>query len=205
MDSRWSIIGEPFREGNVTWVKCKCACGTIRDVRLYALKSKRPSKSCGCWRRENSRRMNRTHGQSDTRLYKIWSGMRKRCHNPAASNYHNYGGRGITVCSEWEDFQVFATWALDNDYRDTLTIERKNNNLGYLPSNCCFIPKGEQSNNRRVWGISKYQGVGFDKRWDKWYCYVGNGKTRKKLGAYKTELAAYRARNKYLKGIRHAT
>jgi hypothetical protein len=101
------------------------------------------------------------HGKSHERIYSTWSGMTARCQNPKDPAYKNYGGRGISVCSEWQDFEAFREWALQNGYQDDLTIERKDVNGNYCPENCCFIPKAEQSKNRRntfkitAWGETK--------------------------------------------------
>ena len=62
--------------------------------------------------------------------------------------YH--GAKGITICDEWlSNFEVFQEWALANGYKDNLTIERKDNLLGYCPNNCTWITIQEQAINRR--------------------------------------------------------
>lgn len=88
------------------------------------------------------------HNMNGTRLYNIWTGMKARCNNPNAGNYYKYGGRGITVCSEWQEFAPFMKWALANGYDDTLTLDRKDNNLGYSPENCRWVTNIEQQSNR---------------------------------------------------------
>jgi len=94
--------------------------------------------------------MHERHGMRDSRLYNIWSKMRNRCNNPNNERYEDYGGRGITVCKEWnETFIYFWNWALANGYSDTLTLERKDNNLGYNPKNCKWATYKEQNKNRR--------------------------------------------------------
>lgn len=86
---------------------------------------------------------------SQHRLYRIWQMMRQRCNNENAENYKYYGGRGITVCDEWEnDFSLFALWSFANGYNDNLTIDRIESNGNYEPNNCRWISKKEQMNNR---------------------------------------------------------
>lgn len=92
----------------------------------------------------------RKHGLCETRLYGIYQNMLKRCFNNRTSAYKDYGGRGITVCDEWrKDFMSFYNWALNNGYEETLTIDRTDVNGNYEPSNCRWIPMGEQSRNTR--------------------------------------------------------
>lgn len=89
-------------------------------------------------------------GLSNTRLYRIWCGMRNRCYNQNQKNYPLYGGRGIQVCQEWLDgFEAFYSWAITHGYRDGLTIDRKDNSKGYEPDNCRWVTQAEQIKNRR--------------------------------------------------------
>lgn len=75
--------------------------------------------------------------------------MHQRCTNPKATGYHNYGGRGITVCERWNDYQAFIE---DMGYRPSkdLSIERINNELGYNKDNCKWATRKEQANNKRA-------------------------------------------------------
>ena len=94
--------------------------------------------------------MNYRHGMRHTRLYNIWRSMNQRCYNPNCRNYNRYGGRGIRVCDEWKnDFSVFAEWAFANGYADNLSIDRKEVNGNYEPSNCRWATAKKQANNRR--------------------------------------------------------
>lgn len=89
------------------------------------------------------------HGQSKTRLYSIWHGMKQRCTNPNASVYQYYGARGIVVCKEWNNFETFYSWAIANGYKAHLTIDRINNNGDYCPDNCRWITQKDQNSNSR--------------------------------------------------------
>lgn len=83
------------------------------------------------------------------RAFQSWSHMMARCYNKNNRYYRHYGGRGIIVCDEWQDAREFCKWADENGFEKGLTIERKNVNGNYEPSNCCWIPQSEQSKNRR--------------------------------------------------------
>lgn len=135
-------------------VICKCDCGSVVTVLREHITSG-SQKSCGCLRRENGVLK---HGEIHTRLYKIWGNMRNRCSNANNPAWENYGGRGITVCKEWDAFQVFRDWANANGYNDGLTIDRVNNNEGYCPENCRWTDNYSQANNKRANHLIIYQG-----------------------------------------------
>ena len=88
------------------------------------------------------------HGMSHTRLYRCWMDMKTRCSNPKNRFFHRYGGRGIKVCDEWQSFEPFMEWALENGYSDSLTIDRIDNDKDYCPSNCKWSTQREQSQNK---------------------------------------------------------
>lgn len=132
---------------HVRWL-CQCDCGNTTIVDGGNLKAGR-TKSCGCYVKEGN--SHRTHGDSRTRLYRIWRGIKQRCYCPKASHYKSYGGRGITMCGEWlNSFEAFRDWSLSNGYRDDLSIDRKDNNRGYSPDNCGWSTNMEQANNKRT-------------------------------------------------------
>lgn len=87
----------------------------------------------------------------------------KRCFNENHQSYPHYGGRGITVCEEWRDnFQAFYDWAMANGYSDNLTIDRKDNDGNYEPSNCRWATNKEQANNKRNNRIITFEGETHD-------------------------------------------
>lgn len=94
--------------------------------------------------------MYRTHGESHTRLYRIWKHMKSRCSCPSVTGYDFYGGKGVSVCQDWCDsYEKFRDWALDNGYKDDLTLDRKDGNGDYCPENCRWITRSAQMRNIR--------------------------------------------------------
>lgn len=85
----------------------------------------------------------------DKKLYNIWITMLHRCEDEKREKYKDYGGRGITVCEEWHDANVFMDWAFDNGYEEGLQIDRIDVNGNYEPSNCRWVTAKENSRNRR--------------------------------------------------------
>jgi len=94
--------------------------------------------------------MREQHGMSNTRLYRIWKGMRSRCNNPNLPKYNRYGGRGITVCDEWNSFTSFYRWVQTINYNDELQLDRINNDGNYEPSNCRFVTIKENTDFGRT-------------------------------------------------------
>lgn len=141
---------EKSKNGYYIWL-CKCDCGNEveRTVDVFT----RGKSSCGCRQKEILNEMSIgkiTHNMTHTRLYRIYKGMIGRCHYPCSQRYRAYGGRGIEVCKEWrEDKTKFFEWALNNGYREDLTIERIDVNGNYCPENCTWIPMHEQYKNKQ--------------------------------------------------------
>lgn len=153
----WKVLERAERGRRPYWL-CECRCGTLREVREDGLLSGK-SCSCGCLGKEHRKMTIVTHGCSETPLYKVWSGMKQRCYNPNAEEYHNYGARGISVCDEWLVFENFQKWALDNGYAQDLTLDREDNNGNYCPANCRWVTQMVQQNNKRTCVYVTYQGV----------------------------------------------
>lgn len=156
-----SYHGKSYK-GNM-W-NCTCECGQTSTVATRDINSQNV-KSCGCLKSDILIKRNKsmaTHNKTNTRIYRIWSNIKYRCCNEDSKDYIDYGLRGITLCDEWlNDFESFYNWSMENGYREDLTIDRIDNDLGYSPDNCRWVSMKVQNNNTRkninitVGGITK--------------------------------------------------
>lgn len=138
--------------------------------------------------------------ESDSSLHRRWRAMKSRCNNPKASNYKNYGAKGVKVCPEWEDsFQSFKTWALANGYSEELMLERSNGSLGYGPNNCMWASRTIQNSNRGKFQSSKREFIGVHLTNGRYQARVQVNKKRVHIGMYDSEEAAASARDLYIK------
>ena len=100
-------------------------------------------------RNETNGRFVATHGDwagnKASRIYTCWQSMKARCFYSKHPRFNYYGGKGITVCAEWMDFQEYKKWSLENGYNDTMTMDRIDSDKNYEPSNCRWISKSENS------------------------------------------------------------
>lgn len=148
--------------GAIRWV-CQCRCGQIKSINGCSLRSGH-AKSCGCLQREKAADQakvmgaaNRTHGMSSSPEYAVWHGMRQRCSDPNLPEYKHYGGRGIKVCPRWKKFENFLA---DMGLRPgpKYSLDRKETNGNYTPTNCRWATQKTQQRNRRSNLPVEYQG-----------------------------------------------
>lgn len=146
---RLTVIEPSHKDARGEWHwRCLCDCGNECVATGNKLRTGH-TKSCGCFQQESRGKARITHHMADSRLYVIWLNMRARCKNKNNTSYYRYGGRGISICAEWDkDFAGFMRWAIASGYRDGLSIERIDIDDGYKPENCKWIKKKQQYLNR---------------------------------------------------------
>lgn len=139
------------------------------------------------------------HGLSKSDIYKRWKQIKQRCFNRKSTGYDKYGGAGITMCDLWKNnFEEFNKWAITNGFKKELTIDRRNNTLGYEPSNCRWVDNTTQAVNKRIKkeNTSGYIGVG--RNGVNWYSRIKVKKKSISLGTFKTAREAAIIRNNYI-------
>ena len=177
----------------------KCFCGKEFETQSYYIKIKH-TQSCGCHNINQIKKRSITHNLSNHRLYNTWLGMISRCTDKNNPRYKDYGGRGITVCQEWNNLENFI-----NDmfpiYQEGLTIDRENLNGNYEKSNCRWATIVMQNRNTRVLQVnnnSGYRGVSYNKKLKKYSSSITVNRKNIHLGYFNNALEAGLCRDKYI-------
>lgn len=145
--------------------RCICDCGNEKVTRRTYLRAGSTT-SCGCYQRTICWRNRSTHmetirdseGKFNSPEYRAWGSAKERCSNPNHPAYHNYGGRGLTVCEEWaNDFKAFLADVGRRPSKDH-SLERINNDIGYFPDNVIWATKVDQNSNKRTNILIEFMG-----------------------------------------------
>lgn len=164
--SRASLVGKKFTRWTVLafdsvgthrgtrWM-CVCDCGTEKTVDGGSLAAGR-TRSCGCLQKELASiksKASSVHGMSGSYMHRAWSHIKGRCNTPTDAAYGNYGGRGIKICAEWNNsfsaFMSYVSLTLGDRPSSAHTIDRIDNDTGYLPGNIRWADKTQQARNTR--------------------------------------------------------
>ena len=149
---RLTVIKYAYTKKKAAYWLCKCDCGKEIIIMANSLLSNK-TKSCGCLRKD----LLKTHSLTKDRLYTTWNNIKQRCYNNKCFNYKYYGLLNITMCDEWKnDFMSFYNWAMNNGYKEDLSIDRINVNGNYEPINCRWATPKEQARNTRYNKIITY-------------------------------------------------
>ena len=173
----------------------KCFCGTEFKTQTGRVKRK-STRSCGCLVGGQST----INGLTKHRLYNTWQHMINRCNNINADNYKYYGEKGVAVCDEWLSLENFIE-DMYPTYKEGLTLDRENNDIGYNKSNCRWANRKTQSRNTSrliSTNTSGYRGVSFHKRIQKFISQICVNFKKVHLGYFKDPIEAAKAYDKYI-------
>ena len=198
-----TVLEKAGRQGTSQLWLCRCDCGNLIKIRSHGL-VRLGRDSCGCKTSEKISKARFLHGETNSRLYGIWRGIKKRCLLPKAQGYNNYGGRGIRICEEWmKSYISFRDWALTNGYEEGLEIDRIDVNGNYEPTNCRFVDAKEQANNRRTNNVLELNGE--RKTLQEWADILGVNRSllseRKRMGWSDYDTLTKKPRKYNIKGV----
>ena len=152
----------PNRGDRTMWL-CKCDCG-INSIHNTSDLNNGHVKSCGCLVKENLTNYRHGHAKfrNESRFYRIWTRMLRRCRNVNAKDFQRYGAMGITCCKRWYKFKnflkdMYQSFIEFEKFRQKATIDRIDNSKGYSPKNCRWATMAEQCRNKKnnIWVIYK--------------------------------------------------
>lgn len=169
----------------------QCECGNITETRTQDV-NRNKIISCGCVRNK--------YKMSNHKLYGTWRQMIQRCTNKNHKSYKEYGEKGIAVCLEWLDINNFIN-DMYSTFQDGLTLDRKNNNLGYSPTNCRWATRNIQARNTRILmctNKSGYRGVSWKKSTSKWITQIQVNSNVIHIGCYDDKIEAAMAYDNYI-------
>lgn len=157
---RLTVVGQNGLLNRKPAWECRCQCGVVKTLRGDDLRAGKVL-SCGCLRNERVREAISTHGDASRSgkrpEYNVWLAMRSRCGNPKNKDFPDYGGRGVSVCKQWQE--SYASFIQDMGVRPSPkhTLERDDVNGNYTPDNCRWATWAEQRRNTRAY-IAKHGG-----------------------------------------------
>lgn len=182
----------------------ECKCGKICSIRLDGIKNKKYPYCQSCINSISNSLKDNYHSESKerTRLYTSWASMKHRVKGTTKENRRSYSDKNIEVCTEWLEYLPFKRWALYNGYNDDLTLDRKDNDLGYNPNNCRWANRAVQSANTRVLRAnnrSGYRGVCFVNEKNKYRASIQIKNKSIFIGYFENPIDGAIARDEYIK------
>jgi len=174
----------------------KCECGVEFKISNQSIRKRDTNKCRPCAIRKEY-----TPTRDDARLYNIWYSMNHRVNGKSKKDFICYKSKNIIVCEDWKTFDIFKSWALDNGYKDNLSIDRENNDGNYEPLNCRWANRGTQNSNTRKLrsnNTSGYRGVVWNNTNGTWRSRIGINKKYYEIGSFKSKLECAKAYDKYI-------